>query len=717
MGIQRSPLQRKCDCGESSECAECTEGRMLQRKAANRLASGIAPPIVHEVLNSPGKPLEQATRNFFEARLRHDFSQVRVHTGMQAAASARSINALAYTVGGHIVFGDGQYAPKSQTGRSLIAHELAHILQQGAPTKALPARLPGSTARDHWEREEDRQAGGIATPARVSRTLGLWLQRQPSPGPSCSVEICFKAIGRFGLGLAGLKHAIINVDEGSGIKHVEVDPDFHQPQGMLHSHVVNAAGHKDGDTCQTLPATCKEASAVIAAANEYESKDIIYDPITRTGPNSNSFAEWTLARAGLKTAAVTVPLGAQGWDYFMTNPAERTDPPHVLRGMPTAAGASVKTSGGAACPKVFQKANNPAEFVNLVREAETRMTAAGISSNPDKIKTLRGLYYGTPWSVDFAEEKSPSRIAGFQAFTASGTKLPRDPVSLLDCGLYQALQLSQDITAKAGKVDIGHLMIALDARNANVLSVQTPNLPFPGFGGSGVEIVTWLGDLGGGAGSLALDRAREPGKPLKADVKFKGNDYGAPSNLEGDVAGFVAARASGASGGGADVPSITAGKGVADALSDYFAASPAASTTAWDQRARTFLSIYGGTFDASGNLTNAASLVTTFAGKIESFACAYLTQRKADSASKISDQEFLDAADNIRPCSQEVAETFVNILETTSKSPSRPMEATGMAPAQRPAASGACAISTTALRLKMRAQQVRKLLPSPFGGD
>src|SRR5512145_394946 len=87
---------------------------------------------VREVLESRGEPLDLPTRAFLEPRFGHDFSQVRVHTGSQAAASARAIEALAYTVGQKIVFGAGQYAPGTPDGRRLIAHELTHTLQQGA---------------------------------------------------------------------------------------------------------------------------------------------------------------------------------------------------------------------------------------------------------------------------------------------------------------------------------------------------------------------------------------------------------------------------------------------------------------------------------------------------------------------------------------------------------------------------------------------------------
>ncbi len=78
---------------------------ILQRRAAHHAESAMVPPIVHEVLRSPGQPLDPATRGFMEPRFGHDFSQVRVHTDAKATESARALDALAYTVGQNIVFG------------------------------------------------------------------------------------------------------------------------------------------------------------------------------------------------------------------------------------------------------------------------------------------------------------------------------------------------------------------------------------------------------------------------------------------------------------------------------------------------------------------------------------------------------------------------------------------------------------------------------------
>jgi len=131
-------LQRKCDCGNHAMGGECEAcGRkgedqtgMLQRKDVGLAEVNGAPPIVLDVLNSPGRPLDAAARAFLEPRFGRDFSGVWVHTDARAAESARAVNALAYTVGRDVVFGAGQYAPSSVEGQRLITHELTHVAQQ-----------------------------------------------------------------------------------------------------------------------------------------------------------------------------------------------------------------------------------------------------------------------------------------------------------------------------------------------------------------------------------------------------------------------------------------------------------------------------------------------------------------------------------------------------------------------------------------------------------
>lgn len=110
--------------------------------AEHRKAIRRARPVeVDEVLRESGQPLDQQVRTELEPRFQHDFSRVRVHTDPRAAASAQAIGARAYTVGTHIAFGPGSYAPHTAEGRHALAHELAHVVQQsrggGTPASAL----------------------------------------------------------------------------------------------------------------------------------------------------------------------------------------------------------------------------------------------------------------------------------------------------------------------------------------------------------------------------------------------------------------------------------------------------------------------------------------------------------------------------------------------------------------------------------------------------
>jgi outer membrane protein OmpA-like peptidoglycan-associated protein len=115
------------------------------------------------VLRRPGRPLDAAARAFFEPRFGQDFSRVRVHTDALAAESARALDALAYVVGRHVVFGAGQYAPRGGTGQRLLAHELAHVVQQQFRDTAPGAPLTVGPAGGPQEQEAERAADRLVT--------------------------------------------------------------------------------------------------------------------------------------------------------------------------------------------------------------------------------------------------------------------------------------------------------------------------------------------------------------------------------------------------------------------------------------------------------------------------------------------------------------------------------------------------------------------------
>lgn len=140
--------------------------RLPQRErphgAPARTAHPPVPPMVHDVLRSPGQPLDAATRDFMEPRFGHDFGKVRVHTDVKAAESARAVGALAYTVGRDVVFGTRRYEPGTTAGRRLLAHELAHVVQQGAADAAAPVPQAIGAAAALAESEAGRAATRVA---------------------------------------------------------------------------------------------------------------------------------------------------------------------------------------------------------------------------------------------------------------------------------------------------------------------------------------------------------------------------------------------------------------------------------------------------------------------------------------------------------------------------------------------------------------------------
>ncbi len=187
-----SLLQRASACvgnpTVNGEFAECRAKQLSKQRHAATPAerSSAVPPIVHEVLSSPGQSLDAETRTFMEPRFGHNFSNVRVHADARAAESARVVNAMAYTVGRDTVFGMGQYAPATTSGQKLLAHELAHVVQQSGHSIQRADKM--SEVGDVYEQEADRVAneavaveyGNLSSKiSQVSPTIA----RQAQTGP------------------------------------------------------------------------------------------------------------------------------------------------------------------------------------------------------------------------------------------------------------------------------------------------------------------------------------------------------------------------------------------------------------------------------------------------------------------------------------------------------------------------------------------------------
>ena len=182
-------ILRRCNCGShthgSGACADCRKKEVQRKGTAGRTldtdSEGV-PAIVNDVLADGGEPLPETTRAFMEPKFGCDFSRVRVHTGDRADQSAQAIHASAYAFGSHITFASGAYAPDSPQGRHLLAHELAHVVQQSASSSSQAERIAPQTS--DAERAADVAAdtvvsGGDGASAGGPSSGGV--QRQAAP--------------------------------------------------------------------------------------------------------------------------------------------------------------------------------------------------------------------------------------------------------------------------------------------------------------------------------------------------------------------------------------------------------------------------------------------------------------------------------------------------------------------------------------------------------
>jgi hypothetical protein len=143
----------------SRKCDNCEDEKLHAKPNGARTQGGHAPAIVHQVLESTGQPLDPATRDFKEPRFGHSFEQVRVHEDARAVESAEAVQAKAYAVGGHVVFGRGQFRENTSEGRSLLAHELTHVVQQDGGTQII-RRAPDKDEEEKKRKLANRKMAG-----------------------------------------------------------------------------------------------------------------------------------------------------------------------------------------------------------------------------------------------------------------------------------------------------------------------------------------------------------------------------------------------------------------------------------------------------------------------------------------------------------------------------------------------------------------------------
>ncbi|WP_338761576.1 DUF4157 domain-containing protein [Massilia sp. METH4] len=296
-------VQRKCSACESED-----EKLVVRAKAA---PGGAAPAVVDSVLGGPGQALDGATRRFFDSRFGYDFSAVRVHTGGAAAQSARAINALAYTAGHDIVFGAGQYAPDTDAGRHLLAHELTHVIQQsgGAVPGARLQRQEGAT--DDEEPEID--FGEVEPSTGVGRPPPEFGERPAEPGcpavptnlgdlrpdPPCPTEAVGSIVGsRF--------QFCMDSDAFIDQRQVDLLRDFARRQRADSLFKVHGFASTDGAAAYNLRLSCHRAKR---AARELQNAGVPSQQIRIAAMGETSSFGATQAENRIVIVGADAPAG------------------------------------------------------------------------------------------------------------------------------------------------------------------------------------------------------------------------------------------------------------------------------------------------------------------------------------------------------------------------------------------------------------------------
>ncbi|MBD3884272.1 DUF4157 domain-containing protein [Phormidium tenue FACHB-886] len=167
-------IGRSLQTSVQRKCATCeTEERQTQQQAESDQPTAQ----VQRVVQSGGQPLDADTQAFMKPRFGFDFSQVRIHADEQASQSAEAVNAQAYTLGNHIVFRSGQYAPETEAGKRLLAHELTHVVQQQSGNKEVQ-RVCAACEEERIMRQEDGEQPAASPGLDLSPKDGI------EPGPA-----------------------------------------------------------------------------------------------------------------------------------------------------------------------------------------------------------------------------------------------------------------------------------------------------------------------------------------------------------------------------------------------------------------------------------------------------------------------------------------------------------------------------------------------------
>jgi len=286
----------------------------LQRQAGNaavtRLIAARQHDTVRNALRIPGRPLDGPVRADMQARLGADLSGVRVHTGPAADRAARAVASEAFTTGSHLVFRQGRYNPASAGGRRVLAHELAHVLQQrNGPVAGTGRRLKISDPADRFERAAETTARTVMEqPGAPVRQGGVLPPAAHQPGEiSGGLPVQRSFQNRHYVDLSP-----VNTFNGSGtLMHAELHPgrsDYgsrHSPtkkppwwkklsggtakwfsRNMVQGHLLNDLLSGPGNTMENLTPITQRANRLHETRVESKIKNLVI------GSTANNIVEY-----------------------------------------------------------------------------------------------------------------------------------------------------------------------------------------------------------------------------------------------------------------------------------------------------------------------------------------------------------------------------------------------------------------------------------------
>ncbi len=284
----------------------------------------------------------------------------------------------------------------------------------------------------------------------------------------------------------------------------------------------------------------------------------------------------------------------------------------------------------------------------LLGLAARRMMLKGLDFR-SRLKVLRGLYYGAQHSLDYEKRRSRLRNLGFNLYLR--TSAPPDPAPLIGADLARMLKTNPEVQVGNRALDLGHVLVGLEARS----KVLVRRFAFLAQGGTGLELATWVGDLGGAAGLLAVGRMDDP-DTRAVELLFSPRTYDLRANLEGALAAYLVARDPTRPDAPSE-PRTGPASTLEQALQNYLR-GPGSD---WSQRYRLFAAMIGGRPDPRG-LSNPLELRQKVFRKTLAFTSLYTVYRLR-ALGRLDRANLNQAARHVHGAAAELSTLFVNLLD------------------------------------------------------